>query len=64
MLTPEMVHYGRAQEVIDARHQVLMAAYAAHPERFVRRPPQPAILPEAAWINPPELLRVRKEKLQ
>jgi putative transposase len=54
MLTPEMVHYGLAQEVMDARRQVLMAAYAAHPERFVRKPPQPPILPGAAWINPPE----------
>jgi hypothetical protein len=29
------------------------AAYASHPERFVRQPPRPPILPEAAWINPP-----------
>ncbi len=54
MLTPEMVHYGLAQEVMDARHQVLMAAYAVHPERFVRKPPQPTILPGAVWINPPD----------
>jgi len=53
LLTPETVHYGRAERVIAARQQTLNAAYAAHPERFVRRPPQPPILPEAAWINPP-----------
>jgi len=53
MLTPEMVHYGRAQEVIAARAAVLTAAYAAHPERFVRKPPVPLALPNAVWINPP-----------
>jgi len=32
---------------------VLEGAYAAHPERFVRKPPQPPWLPEAVWINKP-----------
>jgi putative transposase len=31
----------------------LQAAYAAHPERFVRGRPTPPTLPEAVWINPP-----------
>ena len=38
------------------RHQPLVVfttAYAAHPERFVRRAPTPRPLPTAAWINPP-----------
>jgi len=52
-LTPEMVHYGRAAGVIAARQEVLNAAYAAHPERFVRKPPVALPLPEAVWINPP-----------
>jgi putative transposase len=54
MLTPETVHFGRAEAVRARRAQVLAAAYAAHPERFVRRPPEPPALPTAAWINPPE----------
>jgi putative transposase len=33
---------------------VLDAAYAAHPERFVRKPPTPPALPTVAWINKPE----------
>jgi putative transposase len=37
-----------------ARSGVLAAAYAAHPERFVRQAPQPPKLPAAAWINQPE----------
>jgi putative transposase len=54
MLTPEAVHHGRAAQLHQARAQVLTAAYAAHPERFVRRPPAPELLPTAVWINPPD----------
>jgi putative transposase len=53
MLTPETVHYGRAPQVIAARAAVLDAAHAAHPERFVGKPPVPQPLPSAVWINPP-----------
>jgi putative transposase len=53
MLSPEMVHYGRAEAVIAARRLVLEAAYRKHPERFVRQPPEPLRLPAAVWINPP-----------
>jgi putative transposase len=52
--TPADVHYGRAQLVQAQRAAVLEAAYAAHPERFVRKPPTPPQLPTAAWINKPE----------
>jgi putative transposase len=53
LLTPETVHYGLADSVIAARQEVLQAAYASHPERFVRKPPVVLPLPEAVWINPP-----------
>jgi putative transposase len=53
LLTPAVVHYGLAQEVLAARQQVLLAAYAAHPQRFVKQIPQPLQLHEAVWINPP-----------
>ncbi len=49
MLTPETVHYRRGKEVIDARRKVLVATYAAHPERFVRKPPQQPSLPETTY---------------
>ncbi len=52
-LTPAIVHSGQALLVRTARRQVLTAAYAAHPERFVRRPPEPPAVPAAVWINPP-----------
>ena len=54
LMTPAAVHDGRASAMRDARQRVLMTAYAAHPERFVRKPPQPPILPHAVWINPPK----------
>lgn len=53
LLTPAMVHYGQAPEVCARRQQVLDAAYHAHPERFVRKPPAVLPLPAAVWINPP-----------
>ncbi len=53
LLTPADVHHGRAEQIITARAGVLDGAYAAHPERFVRKPPQPPRLPQTVWINRP-----------
>jgi len=53
LLTPEAVHYGRTEAVLEQRRAVLAAAYAAHPERFVRKPPEPQAPPTAVWINRP-----------
>lgn len=53
LLTPAMVHYGTASEVVSKRQALLDAAYRAHPERFVNRPPRHPALPDAVWINPP-----------
>ena len=53
LLTPAVVHAGRAEAVLAARQTVLDAAHAAHPERFVRQPPRPMALPDEVWINPP-----------
>jgi putative transposase len=51
--TPASVHFGTATEVRAQRQQTLNAAYAAHPERFGNRRPQPPKLPALAWINQP-----------
>jgi putative transposase len=51
--TPATVHFGRAESIHLDRARVLEAAYAAHPERFVRQPPVPPHLPRIAWINKP-----------
>jgi putative transposase len=48
------VHHGQAAAVQNRRAQVLDAAYQAHPERFVSKPPAPPDLPGTSWINPPQ----------
>ena len=53
LMTPEVVHYGKAQHIWEERKHVLQAAASAHPERFVRKPPMPPALPTAVWINKP-----------
>lgn len=53
LMTPAMVHAGQAHQVVDQRQQILTAAYAAHPERFVKGQPTVASLPAEVWINPP-----------
>ena len=53
LMTPADVHYGRAEQLSDARREILLDAQRAHPERFVRGTPQPPVLPPQAWINPP-----------
>jgi len=59
LLTPADVHYGRANERIDARAEVLNRAYALHPERFVKAPPRPKRPPKAVYINPPKAQEVQ-----
>ena len=54
LLSPSVVHHGLAEETVERRAEVLAAAYLAHPERFVRRPPQPPSVPKEAWINKPK----------
>jgi putative transposase len=53
MMTPAMVHYGLAPAVRENRQRALDVAYAAHPERFVRRAPTSPPLPKEVWINKP-----------
>jgi len=48
------VHYGRAEVIHLQRTRVLAAAYLLHPERFVRKTPEPPALPVTAWINKPD----------
>jgi putative transposase len=54
-LHPDDLHNGTAETVIDARQEVLDAAYQAHPERFIAGPPKAARPPAAAWINKPTI---------
>lgn len=53
MLTPETVHYGHANQVLEQRRQTLQQAFNEHPERFKGKLPKLADLPESVWINKP-----------
>jgi hypothetical protein len=53
LMTPSTVHHGLAEQTHTARTAVLNNAYAATPERLVRRAPRPPALPTGAWINQP-----------
>jgi putative transposase len=53
LLTPATVHYGQAEIVLAQRQQVLLAAYEAHPERFVKGMPVVPAPPKEVWINKP-----------
>ena len=54
MLTPAMVHYGKATLVIEQRQQVLNTAFEQYSERFVKGLPKHQQLPETVWLNKPE----------
>jgi putative transposase len=55
LLTPAMVHFDRTDQVLAVRQRALLAAYEAHPERFVRQTPKPKAPPHEVWINPPSV---------
>ena len=53
LMTPAVVHMGKAPDLLVQRQAVLDTAFQAHPERFVRQAPKPPSLPTAVWINKP-----------
>lgn len=53
LLPPQVVHSGRAEEVLAKRQETLDVAYAAHPERFGRGRPRAGQLPKQVGINLP-----------
>ena len=53
MMTPYTVHYRHDARLTEERGVTLMAAFAAHPERFKGVAPKPAQVPKSVWINPP-----------
>ena len=57
LLTPADVHSHRALVVLQKRQAVLQDAYVKTPERFVKGPSVPMQVPQAVWINPPQLAR-------
>jgi len=62
LLTPEVLHYGRADEIIAQRQVVLSQAFQRNPERFVRTHPRPPARPTAVWINAPPASAVSEQE--
>lgn len=62
MLTPEDVHYGRAEQVLAARQKTLDEAFEAHPERFTKGSPVVPKLPPVVYINPPDNINEQTER--
>jgi putative transposase len=58
-MTPQNVHYGLAEQIIEVRSQVLKTAFLEHPNRFKGNVPKPLALPKAAWINKPSTDDIR-----
>jgi len=52
-LTPEDVHYGRAEEVVARRQIVMDEFYGKYPERFVKGPSKVKKPDNQVWINKP-----------
>ncbi len=63
MRTPDALHHGQAERIVDARSKVLAAAYEAHPNRFKGRCPVAKLPPKEVWINQPDKTEDRSMEL-
>ena len=50
-MTPYTVRHRLDQQLTEERGVTLLAALAAHPERFKGLEPKPAKVPESVWIG-------------
>lgn len=53
MLPPAAVHEGRNEPMLAARHEVMTAAFARTPERWICSRPKLPCIAEQVWINAP-----------
>ena len=61
-LTPQTVHYGKAEEVLMKRHTVLMRAFNENPLRFNNRLPELKHLAPTVYINPPQIIQIKSRQ--
>ena len=62
-MTPEQVHYGLNEQIVQHRSDVLAAAFEKNPNRFKGKLPVPKSLPKAGLINKPETDRLESNLL-
>ena len=63
MLTPEQVHYHTWKPILESRQMVLEKAVERHPERFVKGIPIVESVPDAVWINKPEKVENKDNRI-
>lgn len=63
-LTPESVHYHQAKAILEQRHRVLIQAFLDNPARFNNKQPQLKKLPDAVYINPPQVIGIQNNSGQ
>jgi putative transposase len=61
-LTPQTVHSGNADTILKKRHDVLMRAYQRNPLRFKNQAPELKKLPNAVYINPPQIIEINSRQ--
>jgi putative transposase len=61
-LTPQSVHYEMADTILKKRHDVLMQAYQRNPVRFKNQAPELKKLPNAVYINPPQIIEINSRQ--
>jgi transposase InsO family protein len=60
-LTPESVHLGYADAILDKRYEALLKAYLKNPTRFNNKLPKRKQLAPAVYINPPQIVKINLE---
>ncbi len=60
-LTPESVHYGFAEDILENRKKVLLDAFEKNPKRFRFKKPKLKKLPKSVWINKPDNIENEKK---
>ena len=63
-LTPESVHFGHADKILEKRYEALLQAYLKNPTRFNNKPPKRKQLEPAVYINPPQAVKINLENLE
>jgi putative transposase len=63
-LTPASVHYERAREILEKRHQAMLSAYLKNPMRFNYKMPKRKELATAVYINQPKTVQINLTKFE
>lgn len=63
-LTPESVHFGHGEAILQKRHETMQRVFLQDPRRFNNQPPKLQQLPSEVYINPPQTIIVQAAGLK